>query len=105
MKRVTGAILWANMFLLFCLSLVPLATNWMRESDFAPQPLATYGGVLMLAGTAYFILTRMIIRAHGGEASLLKKAIGAEVKEKLSIVLYLAAMGLSFVHRWAALAD
>jgi uncharacterized membrane protein len=101
--RVNGRILWANMHLLFWLSLVPFATGWMGENDFAPLPTALYGSVLLLAAIAYTILVKVII-AHQGPHSKLKAAIGNDVKGLVSAGLYVAAVPLAFVHReisWA----
>ena len=98
-ERINGAILWANMHLLFWLSLVPFATGWMGENHFAPLPTAVYGGVLFAAGVAYVILQRLII-AEQGPHSKLKAAVGRDVKGKLSPFLYLSAIGLAFVNQW-----
>ena len=99
--RVTGGILWANMHLLFWLSLVPFVTGWMGENHFAKTPTAVYGVVLLMAGAAYFILERTIIRSQG-EDSLLARAVGAEFKGKASMVLYAAAIPLAYVEPWLA---
>jgi len=96
-RRVSGRVLWANLHLLFWLSLVPFVTGWMGENGNAPLPTACYGLVLMLAGIAYLILQRSIIAAEG-EGSKLAAAIGRDAKGKLSAVLYAAAIPLSFVH-------
>jgi len=101
--RVNGRILWANMHLLFWLSLVPFATGWMGENDFAPLPTALYGAALLLAAIAYTILVKVII-AHQGPHSKLKAAIGNDAKGLMSAALYVAAVPLAFVHReisWA----
>ncbi|HXE07148.1 MAG TPA: TMEM175 family protein [Acidobacteriaceae bacterium] len=100
-QRVNGASLWANLHLLFWLSLVPFATDWMGENDFEPWPVAIYGVVLMLAGVAYFILTRSLIRLHGKDSAL-ATSIGRDRKGKMSIAIYLAAIPLSFVNPWIA---
>src|SRR5215469_11477083 len=89
--RLTGLMLWANLHLLFWLSLFPFATGWMGENGFAAVPTAVYGFVLLMAGIAYLILQRAIIRAQGPD-SLLKKAVGRDWKGKVSLVLYLAAI-------------
>jgi uncharacterized membrane protein len=94
--RVTGSILWANLHLLFWLSLVPFATGWMGENHFAMLPTAAYGVVLLMAGVAYLILEQRIIAAEG-DVSLVKRAIGADWKGKLSAALYALAIGLAFV--------
>ena len=95
-KRVDGRVLWANMHLLFWLSLIPFATAWMGENDFAHWPVALYGVVLLFAAMAYFILVRALIALHGSDSTL-ATALGGDVKGKASIGLYLAAIGLSFV--------
>ena len=100
--RVTGVILWANLHLLFWLSLIPFTTAWMGENHFAALPVALYGGVLMMAAVAYFILQGVIIGSHGQD-SVLKKAVGRDVKGKLSVVLYAAAVGCSFWLSWISL--
>jgi uncharacterized membrane protein len=95
-RRVTGAILWANLHLLFWLSLVPFVTSWMGENHFAPIPTALYGGVLLMAALAYWILQRLILRAEGSR-SLLATALGRDFKGKLSPLLYVLAIGAAFV--------
>jgi uncharacterized membrane protein len=99
--RVSGAVLWANLHLLFWLSLLPFVTGWMGENHFAPLPSALYGIVLLMAGAAYWILARAIIAAEG-TASLLAKAIGKDRKGSLSVVLYAIAIPLAFVNQWLA---
>lgn len=98
-SRVSGSVLWANMHLLFWLSLVPFVTAWMGETHFAPAPTAAYGTVLLMAAVAYFILERRIIAIEGDD-SILARAVGADWKGKASLVLYLAAVPLAFVNRW-----
>ncbi|MDB6110756.1 MAG: hypothetical protein JWR69_2506 [Pedosphaera sp.] len=98
-RHVTGGILWANLHLLFWLSLFPFTTAWMGENHFAPMPAAIYGFVLFMAAIAYYILQRTII-AHQGPDSLLAAAIGKDWKGKLSPVLYLLAVALAFVNPW-----
>jgi uncharacterized membrane protein len=88
---VTGAMLWANLHLLFWLSLFPFATGWMGENHFAPTPTALYGVVLLMAAIAYYVLEQTIIRAQGPD-SILKKAVGRDLKGKLSPVLYILAI-------------
>ena len=102
-ERVTGAVLWANMHLLFWLSLVPFVTGWMGENNFAATPTAVYGVVLLMAAIAYFILVRAIIRSQGRD-SLLARAIGGDRKGKISIALYAVAIPLALIAPWAALA-
>jgi len=94
-KTVSGGILWANLHLLFWLSLFPFTTGWMGENNFAPPPTALYGFVLLMAAIAYYILQCAIIAKHGRD-SLLAEAIGRDWKGKLSPVLCLAAIPLSF---------
>jgi uncharacterized membrane protein len=102
-KHVTGGILWANLHLLFWLSLTPFVTAWMGENHFAPWPVGLYGVVLLFAGTAYFLLTKALI-AHHGKDSTLTASIGNDRKGALSIVVYAAAIPLSFVQPWIAFA-
>ena len=99
--KVSGGILWANLHLLFWLSLFPISTGWMGENHFASVPTAMYGVVLLMAAMAYSILARTIIAAEGKD-SLLAKAIGTDRKGNLSIVLYAASIPLAFVHQWIA---
>lgn len=98
-KRVTGGILWANLHLLFWLSLFPFTTAWVGENHLAPTPVAVYGFVLLMAAIAYFILQRSII-AQQGPNSLLAAAVGKDWKGKISPVLYLASIPLAFVSPW-----
>ena len=99
--RINGAILWANLHLLFWLSLVPFTTGWMGENHFAPLPSAVYGGVLLMSGIAFLVLQNAIIR-YQGPHSKLKAAVGNDIKGKISAVLYAAAIPLAFVHQWIA---
>ena len=98
-NHVTGGILWANLHLLFWLSLFPFTTAWMGENHLAPTPAAVYGFVLLMAAIAYYILQRAIIRLQGSD-SLLAAAIGKDWKGKLSPLLYLIAIPLAFVSPW-----
>ena len=98
-KEVSAGILWANMHLLFWLSLFPFATAWIGENHVAPIPTACYGVVLLLAALAYYILQRAII-ARQGRGSLLAAALGRDWKGKVSPALYLVGILLSFVHPW-----
>lgn len=100
-QRVNGATLWANLHLLFWLSLIPFTTAWVGENHLSSWPVAVYGIVLMLAGVAYFILTRALIRLHG-EGSTLAKSIGRDRKGKVSVLIYAAAIPLAFVQPWIA---
>ncbi len=95
--HINGKILWANMHLLFWLSLIPFVTGWMGENHFAPLPTAVYGAVLLAAAIAYFVLQTTIIRQQGPNSKL-RAAIGKDVKGKLSPLIYLAAIPLAFVH-------
>jgi uncharacterized membrane protein len=98
-KSVTGDILWANLHLLFWLSLVPFVTGWMGENHFKTVPVALYGIVLLMAAIAYYILQTRIIKNHGPD-SILARAIGNDLKGKMSPILYLLAIGLSWVNGW-----
>jgi uncharacterized membrane protein len=100
-ERVGGAILWANLHLLFWLSLIPFVTGWMGENHFAPAPTAVYGVVLFMAAISYWVLQRTIISKHGQD-SLLAVAIGKDFKGKLSPALYLIAIPSAFLHQWIA---
>jgi uncharacterized membrane protein len=99
--RVTGPILWANLHLLFWLSLFPFATGWMGENHFALAPSALYGAVLLMAGIAYYVLQGAIIASQGPD-SLLKKAVGSDWKGKVSPLLYLAGIVTSIFSSWMA---
>lgn len=104
-KRVNGAILWANLHLLFWLSLLPFATGWMGENHFAPATTAFYGIILLLAAIAFNILQIKIIREHGKENSTLAKAVGSGNKEKLSLACYFVGIPISyFVSQWIGVA-
>ena len=98
-RRVNGAVLWANLHLLFWLSLFPFVTAWTGENHFAPTPMALYGFVLLMAGIAYYILQGTIIRSEG-PGSLLASAIGRDFKGKLSPVIYLLAIPAAFIQPW-----
>jgi uncharacterized membrane protein len=100
---IDGRILWANLHLLFWLSLVPFATGWMGENDFAPLPTAAYGLLLFLCGVAYTLLQAAII-AHQGPQSRLADAVGRDLKGKLSAMAYAVAIPCAFASRWIALA-
>jgi uncharacterized membrane protein len=99
--RINGTILWANLHLLFWLSLIPFATGWMGENHFAAVPTAAYGAVLLLAGVAYSILQKAIIAEHGS-GSKLATAVGNDRKGKMSVLLYASAIPLAFVNQWAS---
>ncbi|MBH8572749.1 DUF1211 domain-containing protein [Nostocaceae cyanobacterium CENA369] len=102
-RHVNGRILWANMHLLFWLSLIPFVTGWMGENHFAALPVALYGTVLLFAAFAYFILTRTLI-SHHGKDSAIAIALGKDFKGKVSVVLYAIAIPLAFVNSWFACA-
>jgi uncharacterized membrane protein len=102
-ERVNGKILWANLHLLFWLSLIPFTTGWMGENHFASLPTALYGAVLLMAAVGYLILERAIVAHHGAE-SRLASAVGNELKGKISLALYAAALPLAFVNHWISLA-
>ena len=102
-RHVTGSALWANLHLLFWLSLVPFVTASMGENHFAAWPVVLYGTVMLLAGVAYFILAHILI-AHHGKESTLAVALGGDFKGKISVVVYVAAIPLAFVHPWIACA-
>lgn len=102
-RQVEGRVLWANLFLLFWLSLVPFCTAWMGENNFASAPVALYGLVLLGAAIAYYILERFLIAAQGSD-SVLAKAVGRDTKGIVSLVFYLAAIGLAFVNPWLSCA-
>jgi TMEM175 potassium channel family protein len=102
-SRVSGTALWANLHLLFWLSLIPFTTAWMSEHRFPSVPTAVYGIVLLAAAIAYLILQTMLVRAEG-ERSRLRAALGADVKGKISALLYCLAIALAFTDRWLALA-
>ena len=100
-ERINGKVLWANLHLLFWLSLVPFVTGWMGENHFAPLPTAVYGAVLLLSGVAYTVLQRTIITAQRSE-SRLAAAVGRDAKGKLSLLMYALAIPLAFVSQWIA---
>jgi uncharacterized membrane protein len=99
--RVNGAILWANLNLLFWLSLITPMTGWVGKAHEAPLPTAIYGAVLAASGTAYYILVNVLLRAEG-PGSLLAKAVGSDFKGKISVAIYLIAIPLAFVRAWIA---
>jgi uncharacterized membrane protein len=101
--RVDGLILWANSFLLFWLSIIPAATAWMGQNFLAPVPTAVYGGVLLMPAIAFYVLQGAIIRGQG-EKSVLAAALGADLKGRISPVLYVAGIALAFVNPWLSMA-
>jgi uncharacterized membrane protein len=98
-ERVSGGVLWANLHLLFWLSLIPFVTGWMGENHFAALPTAVYGLVLLCAALAYLVLEHVII-ANEGPGSTLAAAVGSDAKGRMSAVLYAVAIPLAFVHEW-----
>jgi uncharacterized membrane protein len=102
-EHVNGKVLWANLHLLFWLSLTPFVTGWMGENNFAAVPAALYGVVLFFAAIAYFILARSLLSIHAPD-SVLATALGADFKGKISMVIYLVAIPLAFVRSWLACA-
>jgi uncharacterized membrane protein len=102
-SRVDGLILWANSHLLFWLSLLPAATGWMGDNLPAPVPVAVYGAALLMPAIAYYLLERAILRQQGPH-SVLARALGRDLKGKVSPLLYAAGIGLAFIHPWASVA-
>jgi uncharacterized membrane protein len=102
-KHVDGRVLWANLHLLFWLSLIPFVTGWMGENHFAAWPVALYGAVLLFAAIAYFILAHVLVSLHG-RTSVIGIALGRDFKGKVSMVIYLAAIPLAFYRPWMAFA-
>lgn len=100
-ERITGKVLWANLHLLFWITLIPLTTAWMRENATAALPTAIYGVVLLLAAFAYYLLARCFIGLHGADSGL-ARAIGPDIKNIVSVVLYACAVPLAFVHAYIA---
>jgi uncharacterized membrane protein len=101
-SRVNGTILWANMHLLFWLSLIPFATAWAGDNHFAPVPTAVYGIAFLMPGCAYYLLKEAMIRLEGPDSTL-ARALGRDVKGKISIVFYAAGVALAFVNQWLAI--
>jgi uncharacterized membrane protein len=100
-QTVSGGVLWANLHLLFWLSLLPVVTGWMGTTCFAPDPTALYGVILLMSGIAYWILVRAIIRGEGDD-SLVKRAVGKDRKGVISVVIYAVAIPFSFQFHWVA---
>ena len=98
-QRVSGGVLWANLHLLFWLSLAPFATAWLGENPHAPEPVAVYGAVLLGAGIAYYILTKTLLRRHAKDSAL-AVSVGSDRKGMVSVVIYAAAIPLAFVRPW-----
>jgi len=101
-EKVQGTVLWANLHLLFWLSLIPFVTSWMGENNFATQPVALYGTVLWLSAFAYYLMVRALMSYHG-QNSVLARALGDGKKERISLILYTAAIPLAFVRPWIAM--
>ncbi|WP_375559272.1 TMEM175 family protein [Bernardetia sp. OM2101] len=101
-KYVNGKVLWANLHLLFWLSLIPFTSGWIGRTSFSAVPQALYGIVLLMSAIAYFILQYLILKIHG-ESSILYKAIGNDYKGKISLILYACAIPLSFVSQWLSI--
>jgi len=99
--RVTGGVLWANLHLLFWLSLLPFATGWMGVNEFASTPTALYGVVLLMSGTAYWILSRTLIGVEGTQSKL-ARAIGKDIKGRTSLLIYAVAIPVAFLNRWVS---
>jgi uncharacterized membrane protein len=102
-RKVTGAMLWANLALLFSLSLFPFVTSWMSEDGFATDTVASYGAVVAMAAMTFTVLQVVIVRSHGTDLRL-KKALGRDLKAKLSFSAYVASIPLAFVFRWLSIA-
>jgi uncharacterized membrane protein len=100
-QRVNGVTLWANLHLLFWLSIIPFTTAWMDENHFQPWPVAVYGMVLLMAGVAYFVLTTCLLHLHGRDSTL-AASIGSDRKGKVSVLVYAAAIPLAFIKPWIA---
>ena len=102
-RHVDGRVLWANMHLLFWLSLIPFTTAWVGEAGVKPGPVALYGAVLLLSGVAYYVLSRLLIARHGSD-SVLARAVGADRKGMLSVVLYALAIAVALPAPWVSYA-
>ncbi|HUJ44611.1 MAG TPA: TMEM175 family protein [Opitutaceae bacterium] len=102
-RQIKGSVLWANLHLLFWLSLFPFVTGWIGENRFATWPVAIYGFVLIMAAIAYFILVRVLLAGHGAESAL-AEAIGSDFKGKISVVIYAVGIGSAFVDSWIGVA-
>ena len=101
-KNITGTVLWANLHLLFWLSLVPFATHWLGENQLTSAPVAVYGVVLLMAGFAYYVLVRALLAGQSVDSPL-AKAVGSDFKGKISLVIYASAIGLTFLSPWFGL--
>jgi uncharacterized membrane protein len=103
-EKVNGKVLWANLHLLFWLSLIPFATNWLGETGFASRPVAVYGLVMLMCAISYTIWVLVLIAHHGGENSKLATAIGSDAKGKISLLFYIIAIPTAFFNSWIAMA-
>jgi uncharacterized membrane protein len=101
-QHIDGAVLWANLFLLFWITLVPFEVRWINDTHIAPLPTATYGVVLIMSALGYLLLERALITVNGPHSEL-ATAVGARVREYLSLALYIAAVGLAFYRPWIAI--
>lgn len=101
-SKVNGRVLWANMHLLFWLSLIPFVTGWMGENNFATLPVAFYGVVMLMAGSAYYLLTHILMEHHGKDSTL-SRAIGKDSKGMVSLLLYAISIPAAFIHPWISL--
>jgi uncharacterized membrane protein len=102
-ERINGMVLWANLFFLFWMSLVPFVIRWMDDTHFAPSPTAAYGVVLVLCSMAYILLERAIIKCNGPNSKL-ARAVGGDLKSKVSLSIYVLAIPLAFLRPWIAIA-
>lgn len=102
-KHIRGAVLWANLHLLFWLSLFPFATGWMGEKHFATLPVVIYGGVLIMAGLAYYLLVRVLLSGQGPDSAL-AKAIGSDFKGRISVVIYAVGIAAALLNAWLGVA-
>ena len=102
-RQISGAVMWANLHLLFWLSLLPVATDWMGENNFQLTPVVVYGLILLMCATAYYFLVLALLRRHDQD-SVLARAVGRDRKGKISMVLYIAGIGLAYVHPWLGVA-
>jgi uncharacterized membrane protein len=102
-EQLNGKVMWANMHLLFWLSLIPFGSGWMGENNFSLWPVVVYGVILSMSGVAYFLLVRSLISIHNND-SILAKAVGKDSKGKLSVLLYLAGVGLAFINPYLGFA-
>jgi uncharacterized membrane protein len=101
-KQINGKVLWANLLLLFWLSLLPFVTGWLGENNFASIPMALYGFVLLMSAVSYWILVRAIVASEGADSQL-AKAIGSDFKGNISLLIYLVGIFISFYNQWVAL--